>query len=420
MSDKVRKYLTILALSISGGSIYLIPFIKYVFYDYQIEAMGITNQQSGLLLTMYGIGCMLLYVPGGIVADKFSPKKCLLASLISTTILTIIYGFTSNYIVSLVVWLLLAITTAFVFWSALMKTLRMVGNENDQGRTFGIYYAGNGITGAVCNGIALWAGSQATNAKDALFNVVLVYALCTGVAAIMIAIFLKEDKNKEIKTTNENKFKMEDVVKLLKNPIVWVFSLVIFCGYSVYSSTSYFTPYLTNVVGISPEESGIYSIIRTYLFMLLAPVGGYLADKVFKSTSKWFMIAFSVLAILFIGVINIPTNASPTFISILTLLPGAFGLALYGVLFSIITEAKIPVSVTATAVGIASIIGYSPDLFMSAMFGSWLDKFGNGGYTYIFTFLMGVGFVGAGASYFIRRHCKKLELIVDDSTNQTA
>ncbi|PAB60611.1 MFS transporter [Anaeromicrobium sediminis] len=414
MSDKARKYLAIFSLSIAGGSIYLIPFLKYVFYDYQIEAMGITNQQSGLLLTMYGIGCMLLYVPGGIVADKFSPKKCLLYSLISTTILTLIYGFTNNYTVALVIWLLLAITTAFVFWSALMKTLRMIGDENDQGRIFGIYYAGNGITGAVGNGIALWAAGLASDAKGSLFNVVLVYAICTGVAAIMVALFLKDDKNENVETSKEDKFKMEDVVQLLKNPIVWIFSLVIFCGYSVYSSTSYFTPYLTNVVGISPEQSGVYSIIRTYLFMLLAPVGGYLADKVFKSTSKWFMVAFSVLALLFIGVINVPADVNPTFISILTLLPGAFGLALYGVLFSIITEAKIPVSVTATAVGIASIIGYSPDLFMSAMFGSWLDKYGNGGYTYIFTFLMGVGLVGATASYLIRRRCRNLDKVVSD------
>lgn len=409
MSHKARKYLSILSLSLAGGSIYLIPFLKYVFYDYQIEAMGITNQQSGFLLTMYGIGCMLLYVPGGIVVDKFTPKKCILYSLISTTILTLIYAFTNSYKVSLVIWLLLAITTAFVFWSALMKTIRMLGDDDEQGRIFGIYYAGNGITGALGNGVALWAGSLSQDARGSLFNVVIVYAIFTAVSAIMIALFLKEDTNEKVETLEEDKFKSSDVIKLLKNPIVWIFSLVIFCGYSVYSSTSYFTPYLTNVIGISPEQSGVYSIIRTYLFMLLAPVGGYMADKVFKATSKWFMVAFSVLAILFISVIKVPTNIDPTFISILTLLPGAFGLALYGVLFSIIDEAKIPVNVTATAVGIASIIGYSPDLFMSAMFGNWLDRYGNLGYNYIFTFLMGVGIVGAIASYLIRRHCKEVE-----------
>jgi hypothetical protein len=46
----MMKYLQILALGIAGGSIYLMPYIRYVFYDWQIEAMGITNAQLGLLL----------------------------------------------------------------------------------------------------------------------------------------------------------------------------------------------------------------------------------------------------------------------------------------------------------------------------------------------------------------------------------
>ena len=53
-------------------------------------------------------------------------------------------------------------------------------------------------------------------------------------------------------------------------------------------------------------------------------------------------------------------------------LPGLFGLALYGIVFGCRNEARIPAAVMATAVGIASIIGYAPDFFMATMFGSWL------------------------------------------------
>lgn len=420
MGDKTRKYLSIFALSVSGGSIFLLPYLKYVFYDYQLEVMGITNQQSGLLLSMYAMGCMLLYIPGGIIADRLSARKCILASLISTTALTILYGFTFNYQLALVIWLLLAVTTCFVFWTALMKTLRMTGDEKEQGRMFGIYYAGNGITGAVFNSLALWASTRASDMRGGLFNAVMIMALATTVGAVMVFLFVKEDEKSNTEASEEAKFEMGDVVNLLKNPTVWVFSLIIFCGYSLYSSTSYFTPYLTDVVGISPEQSGVFSIIRTYIFMLLAPLGGYMADKVFKSTSKWFMVAFSVLAVLFWGVMRIPADANPTFVGVLTLLPGAFGLALYGILFSIIGEARIPLKVTATAVGIASIIGYAPDLFMSAMFGTWLDKYANNGYTYIFTFLMVIGVVGAGASFIIRTRCKKLEAEELLSSEQSA
>ncbi|MCF8011103.1 MAG: MFS transporter [Clostridiales bacterium] len=417
MQGKMQKYLSILALSLSGGSIYLLPYIKYVFYDHQIEVMGITNQQSGLLLTMYAIGCILLYIPGGMVADRISTKKCLLFSLIATTGLALLYAFTFNFKLALVIWLLLALTTSFVFWTSLVKTIRMISNEDEQGRMFGLYYAGNGITGAVGNSLALWAAGLTSDPRGGLFNAVIVMAIATALSALFIAIFLKDNKKDEVATAEEEKFHFRDVGKLIRNPIVWVFSLIIFCGYSLYSSTTYFTPYLTSVVGVSPAESGVFSIIRTYLFMLLAPVGGYLADRIFKSTSKWFMIAFSLLALFFISVMFIPEGISPMFVSIFTLIPGALGLALYGVVFSVVEEARIPVAVTGTAVGIASIIGYSPDLFMSAMFGTWLDNCGNGGYTYIFLFLAGVCVLGLGCSYLIRRHSKKVD---SSQINETA
>ena len=132
MSPKLRKYLTILSLGLAGGSIYFLPYIRNVFYDAQITSMGISNTQSGMLLTMYTIGNMILYIPGGILADKVSPKKALVVSLISTALLTYVYAFTMNYAVSLVIWLGLSFSTAFVFWSSLMKAVRIIGTEEEQ------------------------------------------------------------------------------------------------------------------------------------------------------------------------------------------------------------------------------------------------------------------------------------------------
>lgn len=409
MDNSKRKYLSILALSAAGGSIYLIPYIRYVFYDHQIAAMGITNQQLGLLSSVYAIGCMLLYIPGGIIADKTSTKRCMLISLITTTVLTVIFGFTMGYTASLVIWFLFAFTTTFVFWGSLMKTIRLIGTAEEQGFMFGLYYMGNGITGAIVNGIALWSSRSAEGMKSQFFNAVMIYAASTAVAAVLIWFLIKEnkDQSKELKV---NEFKFSQVGELLKNPIVWIFAFIIFAGYSIYSSTSYFTPYLTDVVGITPEESGVLSIFRTYIFYILAPVSGFLADKVFKSTSKWFMILFLLLAALFAGVLVIPKDAGVTFVSIYTLLPGMFGLGLYGVVFSIANETRIPAVVMGTAVGIASIIGYTPDFFMATMFGTWLDRFGSDGYNYIFMFLASVCVVGFAASFFIYKRAKKIRL----------
>ena len=124
---------------------------------------------------------------------------------------------------------------------------------------------------------------------------------------------------------------------------------------------------------MSASSSGAITIIRSYVLLLLSPVGGLIADKVFKSTAKWLTCALVILAALFAGVLLLPSGMSPTAVSLYTLIPGAFAMMMYGVIFSIMSEAGIPRMMTGTAIGIASIIGYMPDSIYSTMFGSWLD-----------------------------------------------
>ncbi|PID75869.1 MAG: MFS transporter [Deltaproteobacteria bacterium] len=399
MNPTFKKYLTIFALALSGGSIYTLPYIKYVFYDTQLEVMGITNTQSGFLISMYAIGCILSYIPGGIITDKISPRKALSFSLFGTAVLGMIYAFSFNYIVSLVVWLLFALTTAFVFWTSLLKAIGMAGDSEEQGRLYGIYYAGNGITGAIVNSLALKAFSMGSSPRESLFLAVTV--MCVGITIAGILVYFLLDDQKGEKIADEDKFKFDAVGRLLKSPMLWCFSLVVFSGYAIFSSTSYFTPYLTNVVGLSVEESGVYAIIRSYFFYLLAPIGGYLADRVLRSTSKLFLILFAILAGTICGAMFLPASMGITAISVYTLLPGAFGLMLYGLVFSVVRELGIPLKVAGTAIGVASIIGYMPDFFFSALFGSWLDAYGNNGYNFIFTFLTSVAVVGFICSLII-------------------
>ena len=179
--------------------------------------------------------------------------------------------------------------------------------------------------------------------------------------------------------------------------------------YGLKSSVSYFNPYLTEVVGVSAVNSGIFSIINNYLLLLLAPVGGILADKVFKSTCKWLSVSFVILAVLFGGVLLIPSDISPMVASIYTLLPGAVTMMMYGVVFSSVSEAGISRTMTGTVIGISSIIGYLPDSIYSVLFGKWLDDKGAAGYTNIFVFLVASGILGAVLAFWIYRHGKRAQ-----------
>ena len=410
MNSKLRKYLTIIALGLAGGSIYFLPYIKYVFYDAQISTMGITNTQSGLMLTMYTIGNMILYIPGGIIADKVSPKKALVISLLSTTALAYIYAFSMNFAVAMVIWLGLSFSTAFVFWSSLMKAIRIIGTEEEQGFMYGLYYACNGIAAALTSFISLYAYNTAgEDIKSGFVRGVNASGVVVLIAAICLVFLMKEDAGKVTTESDDDKISLPMVGKVLKSPVVWILSIVILCGYGLKSSVSYFNPYLTEVVGVSAVNSGIFSIINNYLLLLLAPVGGILADKVFKSTCKWLSVSFVILAVLFGGVLLIPSDISPMVASIYTLLPGAVTMMMYGVVFSSVSEAGISRTMTGTVIGISSIIGYLPDSIYSVLFGKWLDNKGAAGYTNIFIFLVASGILGAVLAFWIYRHGKRAQ-----------
>ena len=410
MESKARKYLTIIALGLAGGSIYFIPYVKYVFYDAQIAAMGINNTQSGLLLTMYTIGNMVLYIPGGYLADKVSTKKALIISLVATSVLTWVYAFSLNFVVSMIIWLGLSFSTAFVFWSALMKAVRIVGTEEEQGFMYGLYYACNGIAAALTSFISLYAYNTAgEDIKSGFVRGVNASGIVVLIAAICLVFLMKEDAGKVTTESDDDKISLPMVGKVLKSPVVWILSIVILCGYGLKSSVSYFNPYLTEVVGVSAVNSGIFSIINNYLLLLLAPVGGILADKVFKSTCKWLSVSFVILAVLFGGVLLIPSDISPMVASIYTLLPGAVTMMMYGVVFSSVSEAGISRTMTGTVIGISSIIGYLPDSIYSVLFGKWLDNKGAAGYTNIFIFLVASGILGAVLAFWIYRHGKRAQ-----------
>ena len=410
MESKARKYLTIIALGLAGGSIYFIPYVKYVFYDAQLAAMGINNTQSGLLLTMYTIGNMVLYIPGGYLADKVSTKKALIISLVATSVLTWVYAFSLNFVVSMIIWLGLSFSTAFVFWSALMKAVRIVGTEEEQGFMYGLYYACNGIAAALTSFISLYAYNTAgEDIKSGFVRGVNASGVVVLIAAICLVFLMKEDAGKVTTESDDDKISLPMVGKVLKSPVVWILSIVILCGYGLKSSVSYLNPYLTEVVGVSAVNSGIFSIINNYLLLLLAPVGGILADKVFKSTCKWLSVSFVILAVLFGGVLLIPSDISPMVASIYTLLPGAVTMMMYGVVFSSVSEAGISRTMTGTVIGISSIIGYIPDSIYSVIFGKWLDNKGAAGYTNIFIFLVASGIVGAVLAFWIYRHGKRAQ-----------
>ena len=74
-------------ICLGGGIIYILPYLQYSFYDVMLADFGISNEQMGNLMSVYGLLNLLGYLFGGIVADRISYKALIPISLVLTGVL---------------------------------------------------------------------------------------------------------------------------------------------------------------------------------------------------------------------------------------------------------------------------------------------------------------------------------------------
>jgi MFS family permease len=159
-----QKIFILAVLGFTQATIFLMPYMTGAFYDPFLEILGIDNTQFGLLMTIYGTITMFAALPGGWLADKFDAKKLITLCLLITGVLGVIAAFVMVYSVYCVIWALFSIVGNLMFWSAAMKTVRFVGDEHEQGKAYGYFYAFNFGSNSLSNavGVAILAGFSAS------------------------------------------------------------------------------------------------------------------------------------------------------------------------------------------------------------------------------------------------------------------
>lgn len=412
-----KRLLLLFALGIAYGFMYVMPYMKSSFYDQMIAAMGCTNEQLGSLMTYYCIACTISYLPGGWIGDKFNPKPVLLFSIFGQAILSFLFMFTyQSYAMAVIIWILMGFTGGFAFWPAIMKGIRMTGTDEEQGRLYGIFEALNGVASLLLSFImigimAVVGGSDlVTGFKSALGFM----GALSVVSGILIFFFM--DKDAAYGLSDEEKKKkitVKDYINAFKIPGVWIMAILVWCYVTISAVASYLTPYSTNVLGMSAALAASIGTLRTYGCRLIGgPLGGVLADKTFKSVSKEQLLG-QLACVVTVGVfLVLPSGTSGAFLVVLLLLVGVSMFLCKGTYFSIQAEMGIPTHISATAVAIATFVGYLPDMFVHTMFGKWLDAAGNAGYTKILLYGTATAILGALAAIWAifeqKRVTKKL------------
>ena len=92
----------------------------------------------GLLLTAYAASAVPSYFFGGWIADIFNPKRLVIASCVLTGIVSFAVAVCSSFAALVFLFFCFGITAITLNLSAYLKIVKMLGDDNEQGRLFAI------------------------------------------------------------------------------------------------------------------------------------------------------------------------------------------------------------------------------------------------------------------------------------------
>ena len=224
---KKKYYTYLIVLILSAESIYILPYVlARVFRPTFLDVFDLTNLELGTLFSTYGIVAFLSYLYGGILADKYSPRKLLSVSLILTSFGGVIMMTYPSYMVMQLLFAYWGFTTVFLFWAPMIKATRMIGGQKKQGKTFsfldggrGIVASSIGVIGVIIFSILITTDISTANIEDkqnAFKYVIAVSSIIVFLCGLVVYTFLKVDISDDEKIGD---FKNQKSISLLKKRI---------------------------------------------------------------------------------------------------------------------------------------------------------------------------------------------------------
>ena len=411
-----HRIVVLLALIVAGESIFFLPFVlPRVFRPTILEVFGLTNVELGSAFAAYGIVAMVAYVLGGPLADLFGPRKLLAIALVSTSLGGIVLWQVPTLATLKVLYAYWGFTTVALFWAALIRATREWGGELAQGSAFGLLDGGRGLLTAVTGScvVALYASLLPTDIESAsldvraraLQQVIFVLASIPCIAALLV--WLLFPKRGAAKHEDVPPVSLRGIWQVASMPVVWLQAIIIVCAYVGFKATDDFSLYAKEVLQVNEVEAARIGTYSLWIRPLAAVAAGFLADRF--GSGRMTVVSFCLLAA---GSAALGANVlTPSMYVhyIVTIVCASLGIfALRGLYYAIMEEGQVPLSYTGSAVGLVSVIGYTPDVFMGPLMGHLLDSApGATGHCHVFLVVMAFSVAGLVASLlFIRQSAR--------------
>jgi nitrate/nitrite transporter NarK len=320
------------ALSIGGIALFL-PMIR--------EDLALTFTQGGTLAAASTLVYALMQIPAGYFADRFGGKRLFVIGMLGTTVLSLTFGFVTEYWQALTIQAVSGFFRAFLFAPGIRLISAWFPPEK-RATAMGLYLIG-GFLGNIIIDIA---GPALVTKFDWRFPF-LVFPPLGIIISLLLWHFGKEPHQREA----QQEISVREVLRLFRHRLMWVCGGIQYVRLAVMMGITFWLPtLLVEEKGLSLQFAGVIIAMQAALIAPSNLIGGYISDRL---KNPIFVIAGALLVLMLTSVLMVLVDNIILLVMII-IVNSIFIQAYFGPLFSIPVEI-LGERTTATSTGFSNL-----------------------------------------------------------------
>ncbi|MGQ9543586.1 MAG: MFS transporter [Candidatus Bathyarchaeia archaeon] len=251
-------------------------------------ALNLTYSESGMLMSGFWIGYVMMQLPAGFISDKIGVRRVYSVALTLTGFTCMLTGFARTFIDCLAYRFANGLAAGCISAPGSATVMRWF-QPKDRAIAVSLFQ------------LSVSVGTVIATASSAVIASILggwrwtfwIFGIPSLIAAILSLFFLKEGPGGDYESnpTGGGSDTRPDYGVVLKDLRVWLLCLTCLGGAIIFIGTLTWIPtYLVKIVGLTEVHAGTVSSLMLLLGSVGTPLSGYVADRILKRRSPMVLI----------------------------------------------------------------------------------------------------------------------------------
>lgn len=302
------RYLTMLIIFTVSIVMYLDRMIISTAIPYIAKDLSLSPVEMGAAMSAFFIGYTTLQIPGGILVDKFGPRKIMLWGIAWWTLFTAFTGMVGSFFVMVAVRALFGAGEG-VFPAAAFQSIANWFPKKERGTAVALMTSTSAWGPAIAPILATlimaswgWRVTFFTMIIPGLAMIFWIWRSLPDEPASKKGITREElaEIQEEVtaKVVQESNYSIWDVIKV---PAVWQSAVVLFLfDIGIWGFRTWLPTYLVQARGFSMVKMGVIASLPFFAGGIGYIVGGWVSDRYFTQSRKTPIILFQWLSAIFL------------------------------------------------------------------------------------------------------------------------